>query len=459
MDTENFYHALRINYERCTGCTHCMTECPTRAIRIRDGKALIHKDWCVDCGECLKACPVDAIYVEQDDFERIFDYTYRVVLVPTMFIGQFSKYKTEEEIISALYELGFTHVFPVESTVDVIHGEMLEQMAKAEDRPVISSFCPAIVRLIQVQFPALVDNILQVKSPARATALLYHTQLVQEGVPDEDIGMFYVTPCAAKIAALKGRDGYSSTIKGVINMNFLYNKVYHVLQNRSKEKHQPCILPHKLSQKEMCWSKTRGEAAYFPGRSLAIDEIHNVIDFLERMENTNEIHNVDFLELRACDQSCAGGVLTAANRFLTSERITKRSSSHGFDSLLMQSVNKEALDYLKQHITIDKPQPKAKLKFTGDIAEVLNKMEQVRNLMCYLPGIDCGACGCPNCQTLAEDIVRQEAQFSDCIFMQRNMEKHGKLSQEHAFRLIEKTWGKDKLNKDCYKKGAKYEGR
>ena len=60
---------------------------------------------------------------------------------------------------------------------------------------------------------------------------------------------------------------------------------------------------------------------------------------------------------------------------------------------------------------------------------------------------------------VAEDIVRHEAQFSDCVFMQRNMEKHGKLDKEHAFRLIEKTWGKDRLNKDCYKKGAKYEGQ
>lgn len=48
--------------------------------------------------------------------------------------------------------------------------------------------------------------------------------------------------------------------------------------------------------------------------------------------------------------------------------------------------------------------------------------------------------------------------YGDCVFMQRNMEKHGKLDQEHAFRIVEKTWGKDRLNKDCYKKGAKYEG-
>ena len=114
MEEANFYHALKIDNDRCIGCTHCMKECPTGAIRIRDGKALIHKDWCVDCGECLKSCPTEAIYVEQDDFQRIFDYKCRVALMPTVFIGQFSKYTTEKEIISAVMELGFTHVFQVE---------------------------------------------------------------------------------------------------------------------------------------------------------------------------------------------------------------------------------------------------------------------------------------------------------------------------------------------------------
>ena len=41
MEEANFYHALKIDNDRCIGCTHCMKECPTGAIRIRDGKALI----------------------------------------------------------------------------------------------------------------------------------------------------------------------------------------------------------------------------------------------------------------------------------------------------------------------------------------------------------------------------------------------------------------------------------
>ncbi|MDL2221026.1 4Fe-4S binding protein [Parabacteroides sp. OttesenSCG-928-N08] len=458
MNTEKFYHALEIDRQKCIGCTHCMNKCPTRAMRIRDGKAELNRDWCVDCAECMKACPTGAIYVIQDDFQKIFDYPCRVALVPSVFTGQFSKYTTEREINSALFELGFTHVFPVEFTTDMVCREMIRQMENLDEKPAISSFCPAIVRLIQLKFPMLVDNILLVKSPVNATATYFNKILTDDGIAEQDIGIFYVSPCAAKIASLKGEEGYSSMIKGVINMDTLYNKVSQILSNRPKNYKVDTELPLGLTKKEMRWSQTGGEAKHFKGRSLAIDEIHNVIEFLERMETTNEVRNVDFLELRGCDCSCAGGVLTVANRFLTAERMHKRSQDRGKIPVIYAMENLEALTYLKQRIGIPPIQPKPRLLYNGTREEVLNKMEQVRRLMCYLPGIDCGACGSPNCKSLAEDIVRKEAQFSDCIFMQRNMEKHGKLGQEHAFRLIEKTWGKDRLNKDCYKKGAKYEG-
>ena len=71
MGNETFYHALKINSEVCTGCTHCMNVCPTAAIRIKYGKATINEAACTDCGMCLKTCPRQAIYVEQDDFNQI----------------------------------------------------------------------------------------------------------------------------------------------------------------------------------------------------------------------------------------------------------------------------------------------------------------------------------------------------------------------------------------------------
>ena len=110
--------------------------------------------------------------------------------MPTVFIGQFSKYTTEKEIISAVMELGLC--FPSRFTADMIHKEMVRQMENAEEKPVISSFCPAIVRLIQVRFPALVDNILLVKAPVNASATYYHKILEGQGIPSEEIGIFYV---------------------------------------------------------------------------------------------------------------------------------------------------------------------------------------------------------------------------------------------------------------------------
>jgi iron only hydrogenase large subunit-like protein len=436
-----------------------MIECPTGAIRIQDGKAVIRKDWCVDCGECMKVCPVDAIYVEQDDFQNIFNFKYRVVLVPSVFIGQFSKHITEEEIFAVLYQLGFTHVYQVEQTVDAVAMALREMQQAKDEKPLISSFCPAIVRLIQVRFPSLVDHIATVKPPIDATSLFYKQQLLEQGLPEAEIGMFYVTPCAAKIAAVKSPVGEKeSLLDGVINMDFLYNKVYHVLKQNGKIALENELKVPSLTSKSVLWSLTGGESDYMTGRCLAIDEIHNVIEFLELMETTDEIQNVDFLELRACDQSCAGGVLMTGNRFLTVERLNKRAQALPEQSKIFESKYKNALNVLQKNIHIGDVSPRSKQTYDLDMSEALKKMQRVRNMMCYLPGIDCGACGAPNCQSLAEDISRHEAQLSYCVFLQRMMEKNRKLSTEHAIRIIEKTWGKERLDKDCRKKGARNEG-
>ena len=96
MGETYFKHSLKVNDYLCAGCTTCMRTCPTGAIRIRGGKAVINDNKCVDCGECMKICPHKAIYIKQDDFQLIENYGYKVCLVPTTFIGQFEeKYKTK----------------------------------------------------------------------------------------------------------------------------------------------------------------------------------------------------------------------------------------------------------------------------------------------------------------------------------------------------------------------------
>lgn len=52
-----------------------------------------------------------------------------------------------------------------------------------------------------------------------------------------------------------------------------------------------------------------------------------------------------------------------------------------------------------------------------------------------MPGLDCGACGAPSCQCLAEDIVQGKANEIDCIFKLRSSVKrlaHGMLELAKA---------------------------
>ncbi|HPW27718.1 MAG TPA: 4Fe-4S binding protein, partial [Tenuifilaceae bacterium] len=66
-----------------------MRVCPTEALRVRGGKALLQSNRCIDCGECYRVCPTGAIIVEQDDFNSIFNYKYRVALVPSVLLAQY----------------------------------------------------------------------------------------------------------------------------------------------------------------------------------------------------------------------------------------------------------------------------------------------------------------------------------------------------------------------------------
>jgi iron only hydrogenase large subunit-like protein len=452
----DFHHALAVDRDLCIGCTHCMTVCPTQAIRVRYGKAIIIVNRCVDCGECYKACPVSAITVEQDDLEMIFKYPVRVILIPSVLVGQFPKKIMTTSIYNALKEIGFTHIFEVENTVDMVLEASRQYMHEHKERPMISSYCPAIVRLIQVKYPSLVGNIIKVNPPIDMSAQYYREKLINSGIPADQIGLFYATPCAAKIAAVKSPVGeIESAVTGVININFLYNRILKFLQRKYTETDPPHT-DDQLSSRGILWSLTRGEVVHSSGRALAIDGIKNVNEFLENIEN-EKLDKIDFLELRACDESCAGGILISGNRFLTVERLKFRAEEYQARKDDKERKLADGFHKLNEHGFLGNIDPRPMEKLDEDIAAALKKMERKRRVMCFLPGFDCAACGAPDCQTLSEDIVKGDAQISHCVFMQQQMIKQNLLSNSQAVRITETIWGKERLEKNCNKTGAEDE--
>ena len=424
MDQSPFFHALTLDEDACIGCSHCMKACPTEALRVRDGKAQLNPNRCIDCGNCFKVCPTKAIYIKQDDFDSIFNFACRVALVPSVFMGQFPNDITVSRIYQILKEIGFTHVIETEATVPIYTQAKNNYAAEHPDiRPLISTFCPAIVRLIQVKFPGLVENLIPIKAPIDLTAMYIRRKLEkQEDWNPEDVGIFYITPCAAKIAAVKSPVGEErSLVDGVINMDSLFNRVFKRIKEQGKGFHEQKLPVSQLAADGVLTSLTNGERRLSNTKhSYSIDEIHNVIEFLEKVEN-DEIEDVDFLELRACDQSCPGGILTCDNRFLICERIFARARKiadreRKGEQSKYHEVESER-NYLSRHVKVGENKPRSMLVHDEDITKALEKMRRINELRAKLPQRDCGVCGAPTCDALAHDIVMGDATITDCIFM------------------------------------------
>lgn len=446
MKSTPFHHALKIDHDLCIGCANCMRVCPTEALRVKYGKAHLEANRCIDCGECFRHCPVNAIIIEQDDLSKIDQFENRVALVPSVFSGQFPEEISIEEIHSSLLELGFTHIFEVENAVELVYQKQSKEIHRKDNpKPIISTFCPAIVRLIQVRFPSLVPHLLSIKPPLDISALYFRKKLKDEGLPADKTGLFYITQCAAKIAAIKSPVGEdSSPIDGVINMDTIYNKVYTLIKQKNN---QSCALPErqKLSSRDILWSLTNGEKDHTGQRSLAIDGINNVMAFLEKLEN-EEINNIDFLELRACDESCAGGVLTSGNRFLTVERMRNRAGKAQHEK--HDAAIDQYKDFLLNNISLGPVQPRSMLKLDNDIATAIRKMRQIQLTMERLPRVDCTVCGAPTCRALAEDIVQGKANINQCIFIQKRKEQKELMSNQDSLDIMKSIWGKPKLDKN-----------
>jgi NAD-dependent dihydropyrimidine dehydrogenase PreA subunit len=55
---------LKLDQDKCTGCTLCTLVCPHGVFVMQDGKAqLTDRDRCMECGACARNCAFEAISV------------------------------------------------------------------------------------------------------------------------------------------------------------------------------------------------------------------------------------------------------------------------------------------------------------------------------------------------------------------------------------------------------------
>lgn len=133
----------------------------------------------------------------------------------------------------------------------------------------------------------------------------------------------------------------------------------------------------------------------------------------------NKMCDVDYVECSACSGGCIGGPLTAENKFVAEKNLKLRLSimrqNEPDDRLAAMAQSMICEDFPKSASYVKKLIPRPMMQLDDDILEAMKKFEKMEEVLRSLPGLDCGACGAPSCQCLAEDIVQGKANEIDCI--------------------------------------------
>ena len=406
----SYEHSVLLDESKCTGCTTCLRHCPTEAIRIKDGHAVIDPEKCIDCGACIRYCPHQAKRAVCSKISDMDRFKWKIALPAPTLYGQFDNLDDVDYVLNGLLKIGFDDVYEVAKAAELVSAyTRIYLQTDGVRKPAISSACPVIMRLIALRFPSLSEHIIHLLPPmeiaakhAKERALKNHPEL-----KPEDIGVCFISPCPAKVSYVKnGFAGYSSAVDEVISISDIY---FLLIAKMKKDEHIEML--SESGRIGIGWARAGGEAtAIFNEDYLAADGIENVIHVLDQIENGN-IPPLDFIELNACTGGCVGGVLTMQNPFIAKARLqTLRRYLPVSQNTLLKEDTYISADYLFDDLPTYKPFG----RLGNSIAESMRMMTDIQKIKDSLPCIDCGACGAPTCRAFAEDVVKKTARFEDC---------------------------------------------
>lgn len=436
----DYKHSVSLDRDKCKGCTTCLKRCPTEAIRIRDGKAVINSGRCIDCGECIRVCPYKAKKATHDSLSILGNYKYTVALPAPSLYGQFDNLDNIGYIIRGLKDLGFDDVFEVACAAELVSAYTRKYINREDvKKPILSSACPAITRIISMNYPYLCENIMPILPPVDIAAYLARERALEEHpeLKPEDIGIIFISPCPAKVSYVKNSfAGERNYVSATVSVRDVYFALLDVMKKREDE-------PLDMTDSGMIgigWASTGGESsAILNERYLAADGIENCIRVLDQIDNS-DITTLDFVELNACSGGCVGGAMTVANPYIAQARL------QSLKRYLPVSPNRPASDWIPDEYFNEKTVEYNPYSLLSDDRKTAMKMmSEIEAINCDLPGLDCGSCGAPTCMAFAEDIVKNETNVDECTVIMRQI-FHDYLSKKRDESVLNRLKPLGKMN-------------
>lgn len=326
----------------------CEAACPVNAITAdQERKAYIDQEKCTDCGNCMVSCPFGAIS-DHSQLLKIIDWLKgdekTIAMVAPAVIGQMGQKEKLGPLFQALKQLGFDRTEEVSFGADLVAlGESEEFVRRVPegDPYLLSSCCPAFVKLVKTHRPDQANHISTMVSPMAALA-----KVLKKEMPDSKV--VFIGPCVAK----KREAMESKVVDGVLTFEELAALFVAADINLATME----AVPEEASKASkdgqgfaaaggvrdaMIKGLQRFEPVDFRGGSAqGLDECLAQLKLLEKSESP-----FNFLEGMACSGGCLGGP-----GVLVDTRQTKRFLDLRGSQLECQASgeNQEALEKVKE---------------------------------------------------------------------------------------------------------------
>lgn len=415
-------HGFRIDRERCQGCLSCMRVCPTHAIRVKDAKAQYLSDRCIDCGMCFKACSRGAIRPTTMPVEDLSRFKFKVAVPSPVLFGQFPTGITPAQVVDGLLAFGFDEVWDYSVDINLVARAIQQYVDQwTGPTPLISASCPVVVRLVQVSYPEMVNQLIPIQlareiagreAKRRFSALL--------GLREDQIAVIYITPCQARtISILQATEGFVSNLDGALSFHEVYNTV---LACRSLKKgdaiksSRPTIIRNSGFLR---LHVTEGMGRLVQEhRYLLVTGLSNIIQVFNDIEK-GKLRNVAFLEGYCCWNGCASGNLTVANPYVA--RSTLRFLARTLPEMDPETEAEVERRFPKEDFSLNAPIRPRPVRGTADnLKERVHMRQLAEDVLATLPGLDCGLCGAPTCRELARDVSLGDASKDDCVLLSKS---------------------------------------
>jgi len=418
---------VRFDQGLCTGYGACLRVCPTKAIRVKNKKAIRIVDQCIGCGECIRTCREGAVSAASEDPRVLQKNHVAIALVSPVLYAQFPGVMPKD-VLLGLRQMGFQHTIDMSYFLEIFQcatEEFISRNRKSRMAPwpLISPVCPVVVRLIAFKFPNLLANVLPVLRPVALMAREVKSRLIPEyNKKGKNVVLYYINPCPTKkdpVCLPSCRRPIPTEM--AIGINDIYPAlVKHVDQIQAADgipfyqtrfEYETCATGNSSM-----WAMSGGEIADMDiDKSLAVSGMEETISYLEKIE-MGLFQDIEYIEFRTCREGCLGGVLTAIDKYLAKGAVQKMIKLYG----LGRRLHRENIlrMYEKGEFQSEKkPTQLASLFGANKAALTIDSMQQIEKVMELIKGKDCTACGAPDCRTFAEDVVRGESALKECLFV------------------------------------------